>query len=116
MSPPNVPESGSNQEDAVTAAGADRPSPPTDSQPFSIDRRRNSVVNVHRITRIARWRASLALIMVAALALTTGVALGSAPEWEGNDPHGSDRELRPRGDVRRQQCRQGGLPSRPVSR
>jgi len=34
-------------------------------------------VNVHRITRIARWRASLALIMVAALALTTGVALGS---------------------------------------
>ena len=34
-------------------------------------------MNVHRITRIARWRASLALIMVAALALTTGVALGS---------------------------------------
>jgi multiple sugar transport system substrate-binding protein len=34
-------------------------------------------VNVHRITRIARWRASLALVMVAALALTAGVALGS---------------------------------------
>lgn len=34
-------------------------------------------MNVHRITRIARWRASLALAMVAALALTAGVALGS---------------------------------------
>ena len=34
-------------------------------------------MNVHRITRSARWRASLALVMVAALALTAGVALGS---------------------------------------
>ena len=34
-------------------------------------------MNVHRIPRSARWRASLALVMVAALALTTGVALGS---------------------------------------
>jgi multiple sugar transport system substrate-binding protein len=34
-------------------------------------------VNVHRITRTARWRASLALVVVAALALTAGVALGS---------------------------------------
>src|SRR6478672_2679459 len=40
-------------------------------------RRRNSVVNVHRIPRNTRWRVSLAAVMVAALALTTGVALGS---------------------------------------
>jgi multiple sugar transport system substrate-binding protein len=33
-------------------------------------------VNVHRITRPARWRASLVAVMVAALALTAGVALG----------------------------------------
>jgi len=32
-------------------------------------------VNVHRIPRNARWRVSLAAVMVAALALTTGVAL-----------------------------------------
>ena len=49
----------------------------TDSQPFSIARRRNSAVNAHRIPRSARWRISLALVMVAALALTAGVALGS---------------------------------------
>ena len=34
-------------------------------------------MNVHRIPRNARWRISLALVMVVALALTTGVALGS---------------------------------------
>ncbi len=34
-------------------------------------------MNVHRIPRSARWRALLALVVVAALALTTGVALGS---------------------------------------
>ena len=34
-------------------------------------------MNVHRIPRNARWRTSLALVMVAALALTAGVALGS---------------------------------------
>jgi multiple sugar transport system substrate-binding protein len=34
-------------------------------------------VNAHRIPRIARWRASLAIVMVAALALTAGAALGS---------------------------------------
>lgn len=34
-------------------------------------------MNAHRITHIARWRASLALIIVAALALTAGAALGS---------------------------------------
>lgn len=34
-------------------------------------------MNVHRIPRIARWRASLAIITVAALALTAGAALGS---------------------------------------
>ena len=34
-------------------------------------------MNAHRIPYITRWRASLALVMVAALALTAGVALGS---------------------------------------
>jgi multiple sugar transport system substrate-binding protein len=34
-------------------------------------------VKMHRIPRIARWRAALALVMVAALAITTGAALGS---------------------------------------
>jgi multiple sugar transport system substrate-binding protein len=34
-------------------------------------------MNVHRIPRSTRWRASLAVVMVAALALTAGVALGS---------------------------------------
>jgi len=34
-------------------------------------------VNAHRIPRIVRWRTSLALVMVAALALTAGAAFGS---------------------------------------
>ena len=34
-------------------------------------------MKMHRIPRIARWRAALALTMVAALAITTGAALGS---------------------------------------
>ena len=34
-------------------------------------------MNVHRIPRNTRWRISLALVMVVALAVTTGVALGS---------------------------------------
>src|SRR5256714_11754198 len=50
-----------------------RPAP----TPFSIAPRRNSAVNAHRTTRIARSRAALVLAMVAALALTAGTALGS---------------------------------------
>ena len=34
-------------------------------------------MNVHRNTRIVRWRVALALVMVAALAVTAGAALGS---------------------------------------
>jgi multiple sugar transport system substrate-binding protein len=40
-------------------------------------RRRNSVVNAHRNSRIARSRAALVLVMVVALAVTAGTALGS---------------------------------------
>src|SRR6476661_6679583 len=59
----------------ATAAGAGRQGTrPTPSR-SRLARRRNSVVNVHRIPRNTRWRISLALVMVVALAVTTGVAL-----------------------------------------
>ena len=73
-------------------------------------------MNVHRTTRSTRWQLALALVMVSALAVTAGVALGAPQSQKAVDDHRSDRELRPRGDVRRQQRRQGVRRSRPATR